>query len=284
MDSDRLTSFLEYNGRALTLHSCSLFYKLKIDAGPKSAAFCAPWETCVNQPQQDNSAFFSNASCIAQKPVKRQRVCSVLSPCSQGIITTSCFACSGASGYRCRRLKKLNIAISVSGAWVAELDKRSFYGNAVAVQIAACQTQSCIRAASWVAVPGRQHPGDSPPSFPATGYGLTQPGLKKFGELFVFFFFSQGSNLCLAWGSTGHFPLSPPPPKHLVESETTGWFSGVKPVSWRASAAGSCSRRLCLVLTAKLHISLLIPNNLGKTAGCVHWGNNELVLSPWGAC
>lgn len=66
MDLDQLTSFLEYNGRALTLHSCSLFYKLKIDAGPESAAFCAPWEACGNKPQQDNSAFFSRAGWIAR--------------------------------------------------------------------------------------------------------------------------------------------------------------------------------------------------------------------------
>lgn len=64
MDLDQFTSFLEYNGRALTLHSCSLFYKLKIDAEPKPAAFCTLWETCAKKPQQGNSAFFSNASCI----------------------------------------------------------------------------------------------------------------------------------------------------------------------------------------------------------------------------
>lgn len=57
MDLDQFTSFLEYNGRALTLHTCSLFYKLKIDAGLKTVAFCTLWETCVNKPQQDNSAF-----------------------------------------------------------------------------------------------------------------------------------------------------------------------------------------------------------------------------------
>lgn len=59
MDLDQFTSFLEYNGRALSLSSCSLFYKLKIAAGPKSAAFCIPWESCVHRPRQDDSAFGS---------------------------------------------------------------------------------------------------------------------------------------------------------------------------------------------------------------------------------
>lgn len=67
MDLDQFTSFLEYNGRALTLHTCSLSYKLKIDAGPKPAAFCTLWETYANKPQQDNSAFFSNASRILRR-------------------------------------------------------------------------------------------------------------------------------------------------------------------------------------------------------------------------
>lgn len=48
MGLDRFTSFLEYNGRALSLSSCSLFYKLKIAVGSKSAAFCVPWETSVS--------------------------------------------------------------------------------------------------------------------------------------------------------------------------------------------------------------------------------------------
>lgn len=54
MGLDRFTSFLEYNGRAFSLSSCSLFYKLKIAAGPKSAAFCVP---CEHRPEHADPAF-----------------------------------------------------------------------------------------------------------------------------------------------------------------------------------------------------------------------------------
>lgn len=128
---------------------------------------------------------------------------------------------------------------------------------------------SCISGALWVAVPGNQHPGGRSTLLPCKGLQCYTAQTENFEV-----FFSQGSNLCLAWGSTGHFPLSSPT-KHLLESETTGWFSGVKSVSWCAFGVSSGFQNLQTEALPgaydKVADQPLIPNNLGEMVRYVQW-------------
>lgn len=157
---------------------------------------------------------------------------------------------------------KIKCSDQRNGPWVVEWDKQSFCGNAASGQIAPA-----------LVVPGEWQCQEA--TVLAT---LQRVMVKKKALTNQQRFFSQGSNLCLAWGSTDHFPLSPPPPKALSRRIR----------NHRAMLRGE----LRFLVRRRLFSEALpgadgraarqpwIPSNLGEMAGCAHWGNYRLLLSP----
>lgn len=276
MDLDQFTSFLEYNGRALTLHFCSLFYKLKIDAGPKPAAFCTLGNLC-EQTTTGQFSFLQQCKLYPQKPVKRRKVCSALFPCSQGIITALLLlCCSEARGYRCRQLENQiqSSAQQSLGCGIGQADvlwqcsvspNCSFVPNGPAVMVPGewqCQETSIL--------------GDAPLSFLAKGYSVTQPRLKNLKCVF-----QPGKQFVLGMGQYRPLPsLLPHQASHRIRNH-------------RVIQRSEVCFRVCFWSKQLLSKpSEALPGAYGKAADqplipiCGRWqdvsrGSWELLLSPY---